>query len=173
MSHATSAAAPLTPEARNSPPSAQVSLQTGWLLTLSSTPVYEAMNRPSTAPTTLNARLRRRGTKGAPRRWLIHASTKEMKAKNPKTRSAQTPTDIGDQYLKFRLGSPGVTLTSMCQNLIQLTPRSAVKSNGHSNVAGPPMRNAPRAAASSRASPERRSSVPITYEPPAMPAKKK
>ena len=36
---ASAAAATLSPEARNSPPSAHVSLQIGWLLTLSSTPV--------------------------------------------------------------------------------------------------------------------------------------
>ena len=33
------AAAPLRPDARKSPPSVQVSLQTGWLLTARSTPV--------------------------------------------------------------------------------------------------------------------------------------
>src|SRR5260370_568266 len=37
MSKAMSAAAPLKPDARNRPPSAYVSLHTGWLLTLSRT----------------------------------------------------------------------------------------------------------------------------------------
>ena len=34
----------------------------------------------------------------------------------PNTTSAHAPTDIGDQYLKFRPASPGVVFHSMCQN---------------------------------------------------------
>ncbi len=44
--------------------------------------------------------------------------------------SAQAPTDIGDQYLKLRPVSPGVTSMSMCQNFDQLAPRSAVSRMG-------------------------------------------
>ena len=50
------AADTLSPEARNSPPRAQVSLQIGWLLTLSRTPVYPATNTPSSAPMTMKTR---------------------------------------------------------------------------------------------------------------------
>src|SRR5690348_4138772 len=103
----------------------------------------------------------------------FHASRKETATKKPKISSAHTPTDMGDQYLKLRPVSPGVTLTSMCQNLIQLTPRSAVSKMGQIAVAGPAMRNAMRAAGSSRGSPDSRSMAPIAYDPPAMPAKKK
>ncbi len=53
---AINAADPLRPEARNRAPSIHVSLQTGWLLTLRRTPVYEAKNRARTPPTMLKAR---------------------------------------------------------------------------------------------------------------------
>src|SRR5260370_25179438 len=97
------------------------------------------MKMATTAPTTLKARLITAGTRGLPRRSLNHASTADTKTKNPKTSSAQTPTDIGDQYLKLSEVSPGVTLTSMCQTRIQLTPRSAVSRIGQMSVAGTAM----------------------------------
>ncbi len=50
------------------------------------------------------------------------------------TSSSHTPTDIGDQYLKFRPSLPGVTFTSMCQNFHQLAPRSAVRNTGHKGI---------------------------------------
>src|SRR2546429_647704 len=83
-------------DARNRAPIDQVSLRTGWLVTLRSTPVYEAMKMPTTAPTTLNIRFNSGGN-NCPRRSLNHASAADTKAKKPKTRSAQAPTDIGDQ----------------------------------------------------------------------------
>src|SRR5256885_6997545 len=134
MSSAMSAAEPLSPDARKSPPSTQVSLQTGWLLTLNRTPVYDAMKMATIAPMMLNALLTSIGMMPPPL-FLIQASTAETVTKKPKARRAQTPTDIGDQYLKFRPKSPGVTSTIMCQNFHQLTPRSAVSKIGQSNVA--------------------------------------
>ena len=83
----------------------------------------------------LNTRFTAIGTMPPPL-FLIHASTADTVTKKPKARRAQTPTDIGDQYLKFRPISPGVTSTIMCQNFHQLTPRSAVSKIGQSNVAG-------------------------------------
>jgi hypothetical protein len=67
------------------------------------------------------------------RRSRRNDSSAETAAKKPKIKSAQTPTDIGDQYLKLRPVSPGVTSTSMCQNFHQLAPRSVVRSTGHAN----------------------------------------
>src|SRR5215469_13510514 len=109
----------------------------------------------------LKTRFKGPGRKGFPRRMLSHASTNDTNAKNPKIKRAQAPTDIGDQYLKLKLVCPGVTLTSMCQNLVQLSPRSAVRRIGQMTVAGKLTRNATRAAASSRASPDSLRSVPI------------
>ena len=60
----------------------------------------------------------------------------EMSTKKPKTSKAHTPIDIGDRNLKFTPVSPGVTSMSMCQNLDQLTPRSAVRRIGHTIRAG-------------------------------------
>src|SRR5260370_16514140 len=97
------------------------------------------MKMATAAPTTLKARLITAGTRGLPRRSLSHASTADRNTKNPKTSSAQTPTDIGDQYLKLSEDSPGVMLTSMCQKRIQLTPRSALSRIGQLNVAATPM----------------------------------
>src|SRR5229473_70586 len=134
------AAEPLKPDARNRPPSIQVSLQIGWLLTLSSTPVYDATNRAKTPPMTLNAwpktpPIGRPGSPTVPRsrRSSTNDSSAETAAKKPKIKSAQTPTDIGDQYLKLRPVSPGVTSTSMCQNFHQLEPRSVVRSTGQTS----------------------------------------
>src|SRR5437868_4963740 len=135
MRSAMSAAAPPRPDARKRPPSDHVSLHTGWLLTLSRTPVYDATNMPSTAPTTLNSRFSSGGTSGAPRRSLSHASAADTKANNPNARSAHAPTDIGDQYLKLSPETPGVTSTSMCQKRVQLAPRSAVRRIGQMTVA--------------------------------------
>src|SRR5712692_8561519 len=131
------------------------------------------MKIPTSAPSTLKPRLIAIGTKGLPRLTLSHASTNDTKAKNPKSSSAQTPTDIGDQYLKLRLVWSGVTLTIMCQNLSQPAPRSTVSRIGQIAVAGPATRKLILAAASSRESPDRRSNVPTRYAPPAIPAKKK
>src|SRR5229473_2590101 len=140
MKNATRAAEPLKPDARNRPPSIQVSLQIGWLLTLSSTPVYDATNRAKTPPMTLNAwpktpPIGRPGSPTVPRsrRSSTNDSSAETAAKKPKIKSAQTPTDIGDQYLKLRPVSPGVTSTSMCQNFHQLEPRSVVRSTGQTS----------------------------------------
>src|ERR1700682_2486622 len=94
------------------------------------------MKRPRIAPTRLNVR-----PKVAPRRpdgrplSLAHVSSAVTATKRPKNVSAHTPTDIGDAYLKFRLVSPGVASTSMCQNLDQLTPRSAVSRMGQITTA--------------------------------------
>src|ERR1700716_2243894 len=94
------------------------------------------MKRPRIDPTRLKARPR-----VAPRRpagrplSLAHVSIAETATNKPKNVSAHTPTDIGDAYLKFRLVSPGVTLTSMCQNLDQLAPRSAVSRMGQITTA--------------------------------------
>src|SRR3982075_3052915 len=128
------AAEPLRPEARKRPPSIHVSLQIGWLLTLSRTPVYEAKNRARTAPAVLN---RRPATppNGCARFRLssTYASRAETVTKNPRMNSAHAPTDIGDQYLKMGPVSPGVTSMSMCQNLNQLAPRSAVSRIGQTS----------------------------------------
>src|SRR5258708_39967036 len=94
------------------------------------------MKMATRAATTVKGRLITAGTRGLPRRSHSHASTADRNTKNPKTSSAQTPTDIGDQYLKLSEDSPGVMLTSMCQKRIQLTPRSAVSRIGQMSVAG-------------------------------------
>ncbi len=62
-----------------------------------------------------------------------NASSADTATKKPNISSAQTPTDIGDQYLKLRPWSPGVTSTSMCQNFHQLAPRSVVRSTGQTS----------------------------------------
>src|SRR5437879_10994301 len=112
------------------------------------------MKIATTAPRTLNARFRGIGTMPALRRLLSHASKAETVTKNPNTTRAHTPTDMGDQYLKLRPVSPGVTSTIMCQNFHQLTPRSAVSRTGQITVVGKLTRNAMLAAGSSRGSPE-------------------
>src|ERR1700736_887552 len=102
------AAEPLRPEARNRPPSVHVSLQIGWVLTLSRTPVYDAINSANRAPAMMKARPRTppNGRLISPvveprsRRSSTNDSRADTVAKKPNTRSAQTPTDIGDQYLK-------------------------------------------------------------------------
>src|ERR1700680_2031996 len=95
------------------------------------------MNNPKIAPTTLKARpiVAPSRPAGRPPRSLTHVSSAETATKNPKTVRAHTPTDIGDQYLKFKPVSPGVTSTSMCQNLDQLAPRSAVNRIGQITIA--------------------------------------
>src|SRR5437762_5984406 len=106
MSSAMSAAEPLSPDARKSPPSTQVSLHTGWLLTLNRTPVYDAMKMATIAAMMLDARLTTMGMMPPPL-FLIQASTAEPVTKEPNTRRAETPTDIGDQYLKLSTVAPG------------------------------------------------------------------
>src|SRR5450759_1461639 len=64
------------------------------------------------------------------RRSSTNDSKADTAAKTLNTTSAHTPTDIGDQDLKFRPWSPGVTLMSMCQNFHQLAARSVVRSTG-------------------------------------------
>src|SRR2546427_12347990 len=155
MSSAMSAAEPLSPDARKSPPSTQVSLQTGWLLTLNRTPVYDAMKMATIAPMMLNARLTTIGMMPPPL-FLIQASTAETVTNKPKSRRAQTPTDIGDQYLKLRPVSPGATSTIMCQNFHQLAPTPSVSAMGQISVAAGPTQNATRAASPSPASADRR-----------------
>ena len=95
----------------------------------------------------------------APRLLPSHESKADMVTKNPNTSKAHTPTDIGDQYLKLRLVSPGVTFTSMCQNFHQLAPRSAVSRIGQITVVGKLTMKAILAAGSSRGSPENLSKV--------------
>ena len=75
-----------------------------------------------------------RGGPSRPRRSASQAPRAESPAKMLNTRSSHTPTDIGDQYLKFRPALPGVTFTSMCQNFHQPAPRSAVRSTGHKRI---------------------------------------
>src|SRR3981081_456373 len=98
------------------------------------------MNSPRMPPAMLKARPTTppNGRAGAPddvldRLSSTNASSADTVAKKPKTSRAQTPTDIGDQYLKLRHWSPGVSSISMCQNLGQPAPRSAVSSTGQTN----------------------------------------
>src|SRR5450432_132941 len=103
---AMSTAAPLSAEATNRPPSAQVSLQTGWFETLSSTPVYD-INKNATSEPMIS--------KNEPMPRLNSARTNDANEIMLKTKSTHVPSDIGDQYLKFRPPSPGVVLIIMCQ----------------------------------------------------------
>src|SRR5260370_1127948 len=108
------------PEGGNRPRGLRVPLKSGGLRTQSSTPVYDATNRAKTPPMTLNAGpktppIGRPGSPTVPRsrRSSTNDSSAETATKKPKIKSAQTPTDIGDQYLKLRPVSPGGTSTSM------------------------------------------------------------
>src|ERR1700687_2197081 len=106
------------------------------------------MNRARTPPTMLKARprtppigaagastvrnLEPPGSPAEPRARLssTYDSRADTVGNRAKINSAQTPTDIGDQYLKLSPWSPGVTSMSMCQNFNQLAPRSTVSSSG-------------------------------------------
>ena len=91
-----------------------MSLHTGWLDTASRTPVYPAMNRPTTAPA-IDHSLASRPAPSMPLRSRRSASRNDTVTKSPNATSAHAPTDIGDQYLKIGASWPGVVLTSMCQ----------------------------------------------------------
>ena len=85
------------------------------------------------------------------------ASRNETSANTPKIRSTQTPTDIGDQYLKLRLK---VRLSIiMCQKRSG-RPRSSVSKIGHRARIGRHRRNASRATGASRSSPISRRIAP-------------
>src|SRR2546421_3077638 len=93
------------------------------------------MNRPKRAPTATKSLPRKPESSRATHDQLsrssrTRASTKDTVANAPKTRSAQAPTDIGDQYLKFRPAASGVEFQSMCQNRNGL-PRSRISMTGH------------------------------------------
>src|SRR5712691_11765812 len=93
------------------------------------------MKRPRTAPTALNRRFRSIGT------TRTRESNAETVAKKPNTSSAHTPTDIGDQYLKFKPVWPGVTSMSMCQNrgrLVARVSRQAEQRRQHVGAAREP-----------------------------------
>src|SRR3979409_742966 len=101
------AAAPLSPDARNSPPSVQVSLHTGWLLTARRTPVYAATKNPKTAPTTMNtfprALLMTRPAPASTRQRRYPPSPTAARnitnEKRPKIVRPQAPNDIGEYAL--------------------------------------------------------------------------
>src|SRR5262245_35789628 len=106
----------------------------------------------------------------SPRPTRPSASRNDTKANTLKIRSAQAPTDIGDQYLKF---TPKVRAsTSMCQKRIG-RPRSSVRRIGQITSAGKLTRKARRASGASRRSPISRRMAPIAYAPPARPPRKK
>src|SRR5262245_54653210 len=106
----------------------------------------------------------------SPRPTRPSASRNDTKANTLKIRSAQAPTDIGDQYLKF---SPKVRAsTSMCQKRIG-RPRSRVRRSGQRTSAGKLTRKARRASGASRRSPISRRIAPMAYAPPARPPRKK
>jgi hypothetical protein len=110
--------------------------------TASSTPVYPAMNSPTSEPSTAHMvpaapSSSRAIPPPAPVRLArspASAATKETVTNAPNTTSAQAPTDIGDHDLKVGACSPGVVLTSMCQNRSGL-PRSSVSRTGHTRNA--------------------------------------
>src|ERR1041384_142562 len=104
--NAIAAAAEESAEARNRPPKAHVSLHTGWLLTLSSTPVYPAIKRPNAVPTIMNGRPNPPPSRRPIALWGHRASTNEPAANTPKSSRAQAPTDIGDQYLQEQPPGP-------------------------------------------------------------------
>src|SRR3981081_3501139 len=98
------------------------------------------MNSPRMPPAMLKARPTTppNGRAGEPEDVLdrlssTNASNADTVARKPKTSRAQPPTDIGDQYFTLTSWSPGVTSISMCQNLGQPAPRSAVSSTGQTS----------------------------------------
>src|SRR5947199_9200334 len=88
------------------------------------------MKIPTSDPSTLKTRLTAMGRRPKLPLLRSHASSAEMPTKKPKSNRPQTPTDIGDQYLKLRPASPGVVFTIMCKSLIPLAILSDVSTNG-------------------------------------------
>src|SRR5262249_10247545 len=121
--------------ARNSGASQTVSLHTGWLVALSSAPVYEATKKPPAHPSACTIACGHGLRSQRPGQRFGHiAATNDRKEQAPKTVSPHEPADIGDQYLNITafhmvrqpapvVGKPAANaslttsdLNSMCQN---------------------------------------------------------